>query len=38
MRKELEDLLFQRYPMRFEKIKLALGVFSMSWGFECGDG
>lgn len=38
MRKELESLLYQRYPMLFAKVELAPGAFGMSRGFQCGDG
>ena len=38
MRRELEELLYQRYPALFEKKELAPGEFPMQRGFECGDG
>ena len=38
MRKELEEVLYQRYPALFARRELAPGQLTMRWGFECGDG
>jgi hypothetical protein len=38
MKKELEDLLFQRYPRLFEERALSPQELGMYWGFQCGDG
>jgi hypothetical protein len=38
MRKELDDLLCQRYPLIFRDRNGDMRNTAMCWGFECGDG
>jgi hypothetical protein len=38
MRKELDDLLCQRYPLIFSERNMSMKETCMCWGFSCGDG
>lgn len=38
MRKELDDLLCERYPKIFSQRHADMKTTAMCWGFECGDG
>ncbi|MDD5297963.1 MAG: hypothetical protein PHU46_13730 [Rhodocyclaceae bacterium] len=38
MRKELDDLLCQRYPNIFAERRGSIQETCMAWGFSCGDG
>lgn len=38
MKKELDELLCQRYPLIFAERDLSMKETSMCWGFTCGDG
>lgn len=38
MKKELDDLLCQRYPLIFAERHLSMKETCMYWGFTCGDG
>lgn len=38
MRRELENLLYERYPRLYRQRKLPMSRTSMCWGFTCGDG
>lgn len=38
MRKELDDLLCQRYPAIFSERGMSAEESGMHWGFACGDG
>lgn len=38
MKKELEEVLYQRYPELFAERTLSPQETGMCWGLECGDG
>ena len=38
MKKELDDLLCQRYPLIFSQRHLSIKESTMGWGFSCHDG
>ena len=38
MKKELDELLCQKYPLIFANRYLPMNETAMCWGFDCGDG
>ena len=38
MKKELDELLCQKYPLIFANRHLPMNETAMCWGFDCGDG
>lgn len=38
MKKELEEKIFEKYPMIFRQKDLSMKETAMCWGIECGDG